>query len=104
MPWAWELWALGGSVLSFAVMVTLLGVYDGHPIFNWHGVTLNAIVSVLSVSMKAALTYATAECIGQWKWNLFSRENRALIDFERIDMASRGPLGSIRVICKTRGS
>ncbi|RJE21872.1 hypothetical protein PHISCL_05790 [Aspergillus sclerotialis] len=85
-------------------MVTLLGVYDGHPIFNWHGVTLNALVSVLSVSMKAALSYATAECIGQWKWNLFSRGNRPLIDFERIDLASRGPLGSIRVICKTRGS
>lgn len=91
-------------MLSFAVIVVLLGVFDGHPIFNWHGVTLNAIVSVLSVTMKAALAYTVSECIGQWKWNLFSRENRPLIDFERIDQASRGPLGSIRVICKTGGS
>lgn len=101
--WKFELWALVGSVLSFAIMVVVLAIFDGRPIFDWKSVTLNAIISVLSVAMKASLTSAVAELIGQWKWILFSRGERLLMDFERIDMASRGPWGSLRVLSRMRG-
>ncbi|KAJ1709498.1 hypothetical protein NYO67_8369 [Aspergillus flavus] len=103
-PWIPELWALGGSGLAFAGMVALLRVFDDRPIFDWYGVTLNTLVSILSAAMKAALIYAISECISQWKWILFSREERLLIDFERMDSASRGPLGGINVLWKTRRS
>ncbi|RYP87644.1 hypothetical protein DL769_000467 [Monosporascus sp. CRB-8-3] len=77
-------------------MIVLLAVFNGREIFDWNGVTLNAIVSILSVSFKASLTYVIAECIGQWKWILFSQGHRPLIDFETIDEASRGsPSGTI---------
>ncbi|KAI9373777.1 hypothetical protein BJX61DRAFT_552009 [Aspergillus egyptiacus] len=99
-----ELWALGGSGLAFAGMVALLRAFDDRPIFDWYGVTLNTLVSILSAAMKAALIYAVSECISQWKWILFSREERLLIDFERMDSASRGPLGGINVLWKTRRS
>lgn len=98
--WELELWALVGSLLSFTVMVAVLAIFDGRPIFDWKNVTLNAIISVLSVTMKAGLTFAIAESIGQWKWMLFSRGERPLMDFERIDMASRGPWGSLRVLLR----
>ena len=101
--WKLELWALIGSIFSFIAMIVLLAVFDGRPIFDWKRVTLNAIVSVLSVSMKASLTFAVAELIGQWKWILFSRGSRRLMDFERIDLASRGPLGSSRILWKMTG-
>ncbi|KAJ5184801.1 hypothetical protein N7491_007329 [Penicillium cf. griseofulvum] len=101
--WKLELWALVGSVLSFTIMVIVLAIFDGRPIFEWKSVTLNAIISVLSVAMKASLTFAVAELIGQWKWILFSRDERPLMDFERIDMATRGPWGSLRVLSRMRG-
>jgi predicted Ser/Thr protein kinase len=101
--WKFELWALVGSVLSFAIMVIVLAIFDGRPIFEWKSVTLNAIISVLSVAMKAGLTFAVAELIGQWKWILSSLGERLLIDFERIDMATRGPWGSLRVLSRMRG-
>ncbi|KAI9170741.1 hypothetical protein HJFPF1_00212 [Paramyrothecium foliicola] len=44
--------------------------------------------------MKALMIFGISECVGQWKWILFSRKERRLMDFERIDLASRGPLGS----------
>lgn len=102
--WMPELWALGGSGLAFAGTVALLNVFDDRPIFDWYGVTLNTLVSILSAAMKAALIFAISECISQWKWILFSREERPLIDFERIDSASRGPLGGVNVLWKTRRS
>lgn len=76
-------------------MTILLIVYDEKPIFRWHGITLNAIISLLSTSNKASLLFTTAECIGQWKWILFARTSRSLMDLERVDCASRGPLGSL---------
>lgn len=90
--------------MAFGGTVALLSVFDDRPIFDWYGVTLNTLVSILSATMKAALIYAISECISQWKWILFAREERPLIDFERMDSASRGPLGALNVLWKTRRS
>ncbi|KAK2800692.1 hypothetical protein FQN50_008002 [Emmonsiellopsis sp. PD_5] len=99
-----ELLALGGSSLAFVAMVALLSFFDDRPIFVWYGVTLNTLVSILSAAIKAAVIFAISECISQWKWILFSRDERLLIDFERMDSASRGPLGGINVLWKMRRS
>ncbi|KAF9881496.1 hypothetical protein CkaCkLH20_00642 [Colletotrichum karsti] len=102
--WGPEYSALAGAIISFAAMVTLLAHFDGRDVFTWQGVTLNAIVSILSVATKAAIAYVLAECMAQWKWILFAREERPLIDFDRIDSATRGPLGSLRIIFRTHGA
>ncbi|KAK1635553.1 hypothetical protein BDP81DRAFT_407202 [Colletotrichum phormii] len=85
-------------------MAVLLARFDGKPIFTWNGVTLNTVVSILSVTMKAAVAFVLSECLAQWKWILFTREDRPLIDFDRIDAATRGPLGSLRILSRTRGA
>lgn len=97
-PWIWEISALVGVFASFAVLVTLLAVFDGRAIFDWKSITLNTIVSTLSLFLRGLLLYSLSECIGQWKWMLFGRSERSLIDFERIDQASRGPLGSLALL------
>ncbi|KXH25926.1 hypothetical protein CSAL01_04480 [Colletotrichum salicis] len=102
--WGPEYWALVGGIVSFAAMVVLLARFDGKPIFTWNGVTLNTVVSILSVTMKAAVAFVLSECLAQWKWILFTREDRPLIDFDRIDAATRGPLGSLRILSRTRGA
>ncbi|RMJ27784.1 hypothetical protein PHISP_01357 [Aspergillus sp. HF37] len=100
--WAPEFLALAGAIASFAAMIILLAVFDGRPIIDWESVTLNAVVSVISVVMHASLTFAVAELVGQWKWILFAQGARPLMDFERIDMASRGPLGSLGVLLRLK--
>lgn len=91
-----------GSSLCLAAQVAILAAYDGKPVFDWHGATLNAIISVLSTTGKASLLFAADELISQWKWILFKDHARPLMDFERIDAASRGPLGSLQLMwhCK----
>ncbi|RGP71209.1 carboxylic ester hydrolase [Fusarium longipes] len=100
--WTWEYWALAGSLVSLAVMITLLRVFDGKKVFAWNTITLNTIVSILSLVTKANLAYILAECMAQWKWLLFADQERPLMDFDRIDAATRGPLGSLRVLLRTR--
>ncbi|KAI3341998.1 hypothetical protein F4824DRAFT_271003 [Ustulina deusta] len=100
--WKLEILAIIISALSLVALVILLLAYDGEPIFLWHGVTLNAIVSILTTTSKASFLLAAEELISQWKWILFTGQLRPLIDFERIDSASRGPLGSLLVMLRCK--
>ncbi|KAK4034581.1 hypothetical protein C8A01DRAFT_38934 [Parachaetomium inaequale] len=101
--WVWEYSAVLGSIAFFVAMVAVLASSNGQEVASWNGVTRNAVVSILSLAMKSSLAYVLAECMAQWKWVLFAREPRPLMDFERIDAATRGPLGSLRVLTRTKG-
>lgn len=90
------------SASLLVALTILLAIYDDRAMFEWKFVTLNALVSVLSTASKAALLYTTSELISQWKWIVFTRVKRPLIDFQRIDAASRGPLGSSEIIWRSR--
>lgn len=93
--WLPETASILTSLLLIYIFYSLLIVYDGRPVFEWKGITLNTVVAVLSTASKAALIYAVSQLISQWKWILFTRASRPLIDFEIIDAASRGPMGSL---------
>ncbi|KAI1817265.1 hypothetical protein GGS20DRAFT_592171 [Poronia punctata] len=103
-PWITDILAVGFSTLSFLVLIVVLAVQDGKPTFTWHGVTLNTIVAILSTASKASLLFAVEDLMGQWKWILFNGQTRRLIDFEYVDDASRGPLGSLKLMWKFRRS
>lgn len=96
--WAWSLSALVGCVLTFTALVVVVGVFDQKPPSDWLGISPNTVISILSVALRGWMIFSASECISQWKWILFARAPRKLIDFERIDLASRGPLGSIDVL------
>ncbi|KAF6810104.1 hypothetical protein CSOJ01_06516 [Colletotrichum sojae] len=102
--WGLQICALAGAVACFGAMLWLLYFFDGKDVFEWQGVTLNTIVSILSVVIKSSVVFVVADCMAQWKWILFAREERLLIDFDRIDGAVRGPLGCFRVILRTHGA
>ena len=104
MPFAWvaETARILTSASLLITLTVLLAIYDDKTMFDWKGVTLNAVVSVLSTVSKAALLYTTSELISQWKWVVSSRTRRPLIEFQRIDVASRGPLGSSEIIWRSR--
>jgi hypothetical protein len=91
------------SLLLLASMVGVLFAFDGKPIFDNGILTLNTVIAILSAANKATILYAVSHAIGQWKWIAFSgREQRRLLDFERIESASRGPLGSLGLLTNTR--
>lgn len=102
LAWFAETAGILASASLLIVLIILLAIYDDKNVFEWKGVTLNAAVSVLSTVSKAALLYTISELISQWKWIVFTNTSRSLIDFQRIDAASRGPLGSSKIIWKSR--
>lgn len=96
--WFLEIAALTASFLFLAALVWMLIAYNGKEVFFWHGVTLNSWVAILSTASKATLALALAESTSQWKWIFFSNKERRLLDFDRIDSASRGPWGSLKLL------
>ena len=101
--WVTEYAALCGSLVSLTVIVVLLAHFDRRPIFDSGIITLNTIVSIFSNISKGWLLLAVSEAISQWKWIAFSQRRRRLIEFEWLNQASRGPLGSLRLLLRTRG-
>jgi hypothetical protein len=87
-----------------AIILSVLLYYNGRPLPAWKlGLTLNSFISILSGFAKASLLLPTAEALGQLKWNWFSKKPRQMMDFEIIDGASRGPLGSMVLLANTKG-
>ena len=97
---AWLLLILSilGSGLSMLGIGILLVHYHEKPIFDWNGLTLNAIIAVFSAMSKAMLAYALSESLGQSRWIWFSSQQRPLSDIDLIDSGSRGPLGSFQIL------
>jgi hypothetical protein len=101
-PWTFEITAFSISVLAFGCLSYLLIYYDHQPIFHWHGLSLNVIVSTISTIAKTLLMFVVSSGLSQWKYIDFSKNKRKLIEFERLDSASRGPQGSLTLLWKTR--
>jgi hypothetical protein len=103
-PWEWlcELLAVG----SLAAMVVLLMFYHGKPQAEWRQscFTLNGLVAFLATLTKTGLIIPVSAAIGQRKWLRFlptkegQQNARRLGDFEMFDEASRGSIGSAKLI------
>jgi hypothetical protein len=104
--WLWEIlsWVLSASCMCAIALV--LGLYNNRSLpSRWPmGISLNALISILSAIAKYGLTVPLQEAIGQLKWAWFRKgEPRKLIDLDRFDEASRGPWGSLALILRMRG-
>lgn len=96
--WMLEVVSCVLAVASLVAIVAVLYVYDGKPMPDWpYGITLNALVSVLSTVMKAALAFPITEALSQLKWSWFNRGNK-LSDLSALDAASRGAFGAFLVL------
>lgn len=96
--WLLPIFAILGSGLSMLATGILLAYYNNQPIFDWNGVTINAIIAIFSAISKAMLAFSLAECLGQAKWIWFSWKERPLSDIDLIDAGSRGPIGSFKIL------
>lgn len=93
--WWSEIAAIMLSVTALIAIFALVYPYRIlRPIPNWPSeITINAIISILSVILRAGIVVATAEALSQQKWIWFCKD-RTLVDLLRFDQATRGPWGS----------
>ena len=96
--WTMPILGIVGSTSLTVTITILLTYYNKKPVFDWHGVTLNAIVSTMTTISKAMLAFVLDECLGQAKWIWLSRQRQLLNDLNVIDQASRGPLGCCKIL------
>jgi hypothetical protein len=97
--WVFELLASIISAACLAGIVVTLAVHANHPLPSWpFGITINALVSVLSTISKSALLATVAAAISQQKWARLSNGANPLSDLEMYDNASRGPWGSFLLL------
>ncbi|KAE8385910.1 hypothetical protein BDV23DRAFT_164216 [Aspergillus alliaceus] len=98
--WLWEILSCVIAVASLAAIIVVLYMYDGKSIPDWpYGITLNAVISLLTTLMKAAMAFPITEALSQLKWSWFSRGNQ-LSDLALLDAASRGAIGAVLVLLR----
>ncbi|PYH42146.1 DUF3176 domain-containing protein [Aspergillus saccharolyticus JOP 1030-1] len=96
--WMFEILSCGIAIGALVAIIVVLHTYDGQPMPDWpHGITLNALVSLLVTVMKAAMVYPITEGLSQLKWSWFNRRNR-LNDLVLLDAASRGAVNAVLVL------
>ncbi|KAK3392659.1 hypothetical protein B0T20DRAFT_488495, partial [Sordaria brevicollis] len=96
--WGWEIAAVLLSSCSLAATIVVLKLSDGINVDSWKFyLSLSTTISILSQLSRTSLAFALTSCIGQAKWNWFSRREDRLATFSHFDAASRGPLGSVQL-------
>jgi len=86
--------ALGALIATVATIRT----YESKPLPQWrYGLTINAIVAIYTVILKAAIGLVLAEGISHLKWIAVTRP-QPLSTFVTYDTASRGPLGALALL------
>ncbi|KAF4903085.1 hypothetical protein CGCVW01_v013167 [Colletotrichum viniferum] len=86
-------------------MVVIPGLYHEAPEAEWpFNNNINTVIALLTTLMRATMLVAVAEVVGQMKWRFFDNQQRTLSDLQRFDHASRGVLGSVKIIWVARSS
>lgn len=102
--WICESIAIAFSIGCVVAIAITVGSYEDGPIPDLpSGVTLNAMISILSTAARSALIFVVSAAIGQLKWCWFIRSGRRLQDVQTMDEASRGPLGACRILATWTG-
>ena len=104
--WLCESIAMCFSVVCLVTIAFVVDIYDGERIPKLiSGLTINAIISVLSTASGASLVFVISATMGQLKWCWLRSSSRHIRDIQAMDDASRGPLGALGVLaCRTGGS
>lgn len=105
--WGWEWMALVVSLIAVLASAATLMVFDQKPIPKWSwssdGISVNAILSILSAMSRASLLMPIDECMGQLMWLRFAAREQRLADVGVFSAAANGPLGALKLIWRQRG-
>jgi hypothetical protein len=104
--WWWlEIISLILSTIFTSIIVIVLCKMDGQPMAAWkNGLSIDALLSILTGLSKACLLMPISEALGQIQWIWSSKEkNKRASEYETLERASRGKWGAIAVLASTRG-
>lgn len=100
--WKWE---VAACLVIFAIPLIILGTlypHSGHPLPQWpFKVSINSLLSVYALVLKATIGFILTSCTGQLQWTWFS-ETRPLTDMLYFDSATRGADGALSLILRQR--
>ncbi|KAN0087188.1 Protein of unknown function (DUF3176) domain containing protein [Elaphomyces granulatus] len=101
--WLFEVLCGTLSLACLIAITVVLRAFDNQPVPTWsYGITLNTIVSLLASVATFSLIVPITASLNQLKW-LWFRERRSLVDFEILENASRGLVGSIYLLLRRKG-
>lgn len=104
--WIYEWAAVAVSVACFICLVVVLHKSNGKEQTRWlyDRLTLNGLIALLSTFIRASMMIAVGACLSQMKWNIFASGDegawagRRVGDMDIFDQASRGPMGSLKLL------
>ncbi|KAI4160603.1 MAG: hypothetical protein LQ342_005624 [Letrouitia transgressa] len=90
------------SMVALFAFVATPYPHQNRPLPQWpYNISVNSLISIYVIILKAMVLFVITEGMSQLKWRRLSH-NRPLTDLARYDEASRGPLGSLRLLSKLR--
>jgi hypothetical protein len=109
---SWWLAEISAVIIAFASLASVIGDLKAYPHTIavsdiGHGITLNGLIATLSTIVRIALLVIISSGLSQCKWIWFSSKGkvwrrsyrrRKLKDTEMFDDASRGAIGSLRLL------
>jgi len=104
LDWWQEILASIFSLVFFAALVAVLRKYNNRPLSDWsyHGLSLNAMISVLATAIRVTAMVPVAASLLQRSWLHVSTatpgRGERLEDMELYHSASRGSLGSLKLL------
>jgi hypothetical protein len=100
--WLWESSACLLSLVLLGLICHNLMSIHNKPTHHWTWPwNVTSVLALAVTIMKAAMIVPVASALGQLKWHWF-RKYQGLKGMELFDEASRGPLGSIRLLFALR--
>lgn len=101
--WGLEATGLLITISAFIGLLVVLTRVDGQRLSTWtFPLSVNTVVSILSIILKTPLAFMVGACIGQSKWSWFSKRSGTLSAFVAFDEASRGPLGCLTLLWRLK--
>lgn len=100
--WKWEFGSAILLLISVAAIPATLYPHDGQPLPRWpFSISINALLSIYAMVLKASLGFLITSCIGQlqWSWYLQVRPLKDVVHFYE---AAHGALGSMQWLCVHR--
>jgi hypothetical protein len=96
--WKWEAAACFMATVSLSAVVATLYPYNGQPLPQWpFRISINTLVSIFSVVLKASFALVVQSSIGQLQWQWLKSE-RPLYDLTRYSEAGQGGAKSVAYI------
>lgn len=98
--WWMEIATICASFACIAGLVGILAGFQNRLTTEWtFFISLNAAIAIIITAARATLLATVSVCLSQEKWSHFSNKARRLRDLATIDKASRGPMGSLEMLC-----